>query len=107
AVEAQRRLTAERLEAERRAAQELEIAKQVQARLFPQAAPAMKTLKYAGMCIQARAVGGDYYDFLNLCQERLSLVIGDIAGQGIAAALLMANLPANLSCQCGLAFAQP
>ena len=71
AVEAQRRLTAGKLEAERRAAQELEIAKQVQARLFPQAAPAMRTLEYAGMCIQARAVGGDYYDFLNLGQERL------------------------------------
>ena len=107
AVEAQRRLTAGKLEAERRAAQELEIAKQVQARLFPQAAPAMRTLEYAGMCIQARAVGGDYYDFLNLGQERLGLVIGDIAGKGIAAALLMANLQANLRSQCVIALDQP
>lgn len=107
AVEAQRRAMAGKLEAERRAAQELEIAKQVQARLFPQAAPAMRTLEYAGMCIQARAVGGDYYDFLNLGQERLGLVIGDIAGKGIAAALLMANLQANLRSQCAIALDQP
>jgi len=107
AVEAQRRATAEKLEAERRAAQELEIAKQVQARLFPQAAPAMKTLEYAGMCMQARQVGGDYYDFLNLGEERLGLVIGDIAGKGIAAALLMANLQANLRSQCAIALDQP
>jgi serine phosphatase RsbU (regulator of sigma subunit) len=107
AVEEQRRTTAGKLEAERRAAQELEIAKQVQARLFPQASPAMRTLEYAGMCIQARAVGGDYYDFLNLGQERLGLVIGDIAGKGIAAALLMANLQANLRSQCAIAVDQP
>jgi serine phosphatase RsbU (regulator of sigma subunit)/catechol 2,3-dioxygenase-like lactoylglutathione lyase family enzyme len=107
AVEEQRRATAGKLEAERRATQELEIAKQVQARLFPQAAPAMRTLEYAGMCIQARAVGGDYYDFLNLGQERLGLVIGDIAGKGIAAALLMANLQANLRSQCAIALDQP
>ena len=107
AVEEQRRATAGKLEAERRATQELEIAKQVQARLFPQAAPAMRTLEYAGMCIQARAVGGDYYDFLNLGHERLGLVIGDIAGKGIAAALLMANLQANLRSQCAIALDQP
>ena len=107
AVEEQRRATAGKLEAERRATQELEIAKQVQARLFPQAAPAMRTLEYAGMCIQARAVGGDYYDFLSLGQERLGLVIGDIAGKGIAAALLMANLQANLRSQCAIALDQP
>ena len=49
---------------------------------------------------QAREVGGDYYDFLSLGQERLELVVGDIAGKGIAAALLMANLQANLRSQC-------
>src|SRR2546427_6077625 len=96
AVEAQRRPLAGRLESERRAAQELEIAKQVQARLFPQTLPPLKTLEYAGLCIQARKVGGDYYDFLDLGQERLGFVIGDISGKGIAAALLMANLQANL-----------
>ena len=107
AVEAQRRASAERLEAERRAAQELEIAKQVQARLFPQTLPPLATLEYAGICIQARQVGGDYYDFLDLGRDRLGLVIGDIAGKGIAAALLMANLQANLRSQCAIALDQP
>lgn len=106
-LEAQRRATVEKLEAERRAAQELEIAKQVQARLFPQTLPAIKTLEYAGICIQARQVGGDYYDFLELSQERFGLVIGDISGKGIAAALLMANLQANLRSQCAIAFDKP
>jgi phosphoserine phosphatase RsbU/P len=105
-VEAQRRAVAEKLESERRAAQELEIAKRVQARLFPQKGPSLKTLDYAGMCIQARQVGGDYYDFLDLGRQRLGLVIGDISGKGIAAALLMANLQANLRSQSAVALDQ-
>src|SRR5215813_6512804 len=95
-MEADRRAAADKLEAERRAAQELEIAKQVQARLFPQTLPTLRTLDYAGICIQARAVGGDYYDFLDLGKQRLGLMIGDVSGKGIAAALLMAHLQANL-----------
>lgn len=106
-IATQRRTLAEKLESERRSAQELEIAKQVQARLFPQTLPPLRTLEYAGMCIQALKVGGDYYDFLDLGQERLGLVIGDISGKGIAAALLMANLQANLRSQCAIAFDQP
>jgi serine phosphatase RsbU (regulator of sigma subunit) len=107
AVETQRRAIAEKLEFERRAARELEIAKAVQARLFPQKLPAMPALDYAGVCIQARQVGGDYYDFLDLGPERLGLVIGDVVGKGIAAALLMANLQANLRSQCAIALDQP
>ncbi len=106
-MEAHRRVIAEKEEAERRAAQELEIAKQVQARLFPQTLPSLKTLEYAGICVQARQVGGDYYDFLDLGQGRLGIVISDIAGKGIAAALLMANLQANLRSQCAIALEQP
>jgi serine phosphatase RsbU (regulator of sigma subunit) len=67
----------------------------------------LKTLEYAGLCIQARKVGGDYYDFLDLGKERLGFVIGDISGKGIAAALLMANLQANLRSQCAIALDQP
>ena len=107
AVEAQRRAIAEKIETERRAAQELAIAKQVQARLFPQTLPPLKTLEYAGICRQARQVGGDYYDFLHLGSERLGFVIGDISGKGIAAALLMANLQANLRSQSAIAVDQP
>ena len=107
AVEMQRRALAEKREAERRAEQELEIAKQVQARLFPQNLPKLRTLDYAGVCIQARQVGGDYYDFLNLGRDRVGLVIGDISGKGMPAALLMANLQANLRSQCAIALDQP
>jgi serine phosphatase RsbU (regulator of sigma subunit) len=107
AVEAQRRAAAEKLESERRAAYELGIARQVQARLFPQTFPPLRTLEYAGVCIQARQVGGDYYDFLNLGQDRVGLVLGDIAGKGIAGALLMANLQANLRSQCTIACHEP
>jgi len=107
AVEAQRQAAAERREAERRAAHELEIARQVQARLFPQRLPELESLEYAGACVQTYQVGGDYYDFLDLGQARLSLVLADIAGKGIAAALLMANLQANLRSQCATAAEHP
>src|SRR6201987_2805139 len=106
-IETRRRAAAEKLEAERRAAQELEIAKQVQARLFPQTLPQLKTLEYAGICLPAREVGGDYYDFLNLGRDRFGLVIADISGKGIGAALLMAKLQANLPSQSAIALDQP
>jgi serine phosphatase RsbU (regulator of sigma subunit) len=107
AIEAQRRTLAAKLEAERRAAHELEIAKQVQARLFPQALPQVQTLEYAGICVQAREVGGDYYDFLSLGRNRLGLALADISGKGIAAALIMANLQANLRTQSAIAWDEP
>jgi serine phosphatase RsbU (regulator of sigma subunit)/predicted enzyme related to lactoylglutathione lyase len=106
-IEAERRAAAEKLEAERRTAQELAIAKQVQARLFPQTLPKLETLEYAGFCMQAREVGGDYYDFLNLGKARFGLVIGDTSGKGIGAALLMANLQANLRSQSAIALEHP
>jgi len=106
-LELRRQEHAEKLESERRVAQELEIARQVQARLFPQIQPELKTVEYAGICLQARQVGGDYFDFLNLGPQRLALVIGDVSGKGIAAALLMANLQASLRSQSSLAIDQP
>jgi len=93
---------AERLEAEHRAAQEMDIARQVQSKLLPQKAPPLRTLDYAGACIQARAVGGDYYDFLDLGEGRVGFVLADVAGKGISAALLMANLQAHLRSQSAL-----
>jgi serine phosphatase RsbU (regulator of sigma subunit)/catechol 2,3-dioxygenase-like lactoylglutathione lyase family enzyme len=106
-LESRRRAHAEKLEAERRAIREMEIAKQVQARLFPQVRPQLKTVAYEGTCLQARQVGGDYFDFLNLGPQRLGLIIGDVSGKGIAAALLMANLQASLRSQLSLALDQP
>jgi len=75
--------------------------------LFPQIQPQLKTLDYAGICLQARQVGGDYFDFLSLGPNRLGMIIGDVSGKGIAAALLMANLQASLRSQSALAFEQP
>jgi sigma-B regulation protein RsbU (phosphoserine phosphatase) len=89
----------ERLEAERRVARELEIAREVQAKLLPQDRPAIATLDYAGACLQARIVGGDYFDFVSLGADQFGLVLADISGKGISAALLMASLQANLRAQ--------
>jgi serine phosphatase RsbU (regulator of sigma subunit)/catechol 2,3-dioxygenase-like lactoylglutathione lyase family enzyme len=107
AFEAERRANAAKLEAERQAAHDLAIAKEVQSRLLPQRHPPLQTLAYVGLCRPARAVGGDYYDFLHLGKGRLGLVVGDVAGKGIAAALLMANLQATLRSQCATAWEQP
>jgi len=90
---------AERLQAEQRAAHEMELARQVQARLLPAAGPPLAHLEYAGRCVQARAVGGDYYDFLDAGQGRLGLVLADVSGKGFPAALLVASLHAGLRSQ--------
>jgi len=110
---------ADRLEIDRRVAHEMQIARDVQSRLFPQIMPPLTTLEYAGSCIQARQVGGDYYDFLDLGSSQrmdrgatkpldaaawhLAFVLADISGKGIAGALLMANLQANLRSRYALA----
>lgn len=71
---------------------DMAVARSVQARLLPVHQPPIPTLDYAGRCLQARTVGGDYYDFLDLGPGRLGLVLADIAGKGVSAAILMANL---------------
>jgi sigma-B regulation protein RsbU (phosphoserine phosphatase) len=75
---------------------EIEIAREVQERLFPQELPEIQGLEYAGYCRPASGVGGDYYDFLALPGGRLGIAIGDVSGKGIPAALLMASLRASL-----------
>ena len=75
---------------------EVEIAREVQERLFPQKLPAIAGLDYAGQCRTALGVGGDYYDFLALPQGQLGVAVGDVSGKGIAAALMMASLQASL-----------
>ena len=75
---------------------EIEIAREVQERLFPQDGPQIPGFDYAGCCRPASGVGGDYYDFLALPDGRLGIAIGDVSGKGIPAALLMASLRASL-----------
>ncbi|HTO89970.1 MAG TPA: PP2C family protein-serine/threonine phosphatase [Candidatus Sulfotelmatobacter sp.] len=78
---------------------EFEIAREVQARLLPQNVPQVEGLELAAACIQARAVGGDYYDFLDLGAHQLGFVLADVSGKGIHAALRMAILQAHLRSQ--------
>jgi sigma-B regulation protein RsbU (phosphoserine phosphatase) len=75
---------------------EIEIAREVQERLFPQRLPEIAGLGYCGQCRTALGVGGDYYDFLALPEGRLGVALGDVSGKGIAAALTMASLQASL-----------
>jgi serine phosphatase RsbU (regulator of sigma subunit) len=75
---------------------ELGVARDVQRQLLPHQAPDMPGLELAGMCRQAIAVGGDYYDYLRLADGRLGLVIADVSGKGVPAALLMASLQASV-----------
>jgi sigma-B regulation protein RsbU (phosphoserine phosphatase) len=78
---------------------ELEIAREVQSQLFPKSVPASRTLELAAVCHPARTVSGDYYDFLSLEEPKLALAIGDVAGKGISAALLMATVQSTMRTQ--------
>lgn len=78
---------------------ELEIAKEVQAQLFPKDVPTLKTLQLTGVCKPARMVSGDYYDFFCLDDSRIAIAIGDVAGKGISAALLMAAIQSIMRAQ--------
>jgi phosphoserine phosphatase RsbU/P len=78
---------------------ELEIAREVQNQLFPQIVPEVPGLQLFGVCKPARTVSGDYYDFLRLGEDRIGLVVGDISGKGISAALLMASIQSALHAQ--------
>jgi sigma-B regulation protein RsbU (phosphoserine phosphatase) len=71
---------------------ELAIAQEVQAQLFPRQISQLASLEVHGFCRPARTVSGDYYDFLTLNSDKLILAVGDISGKGISAALLMATI---------------
>jgi len=71
---------------------ELTIAQEVQAQLFPRQISELESLEVHGFCRPARTVSGDYYDFLTASSHKLILAVGDISGKGISAALLMATI---------------
>jgi len=75
---------------------ELAIAREVQSLLFPRCLPSVKGMQIEAVCRAARIVSGDYYDFLVLPSSQLVMVLSDISGKGISAALLMASLQAAL-----------
>jgi sigma-B regulation protein RsbU (phosphoserine phosphatase) len=78
---------------------EMEIARNVQQHLLPQALPPIPGLDYAGYCRSADLVGGDYYDFLPMPDGGLLFTLGDVSGKGIAAAVMMASMQASLRSQ--------
>ncbi len=78
---------------------ELEIAREVQSQLYPKEAPPTCGLKLTVRCDPARMVSGDYYDYQQIASDQVAFAIGDVAGKGISAALLMATLQAALRAQ--------
>jgi phosphoserine phosphatase RsbU/P len=78
---------------------EISIAREVQDQLFPRTLPCVPGVEIEAICKAARAVSGDYYDFIQLSPTHLAIAIADISGKGISAALLMASLQAALRSQ--------
>ena len=79
---------------------ELTIAQEVQAQLYPKEISQLESLEVHGFCRPARTVSGDYYDFLKLDSEKMILAVGDISGKGISAALLMATIHSAVRAYC-------
>jgi sigma-B regulation protein RsbU (phosphoserine phosphatase) len=97
----------ERVRTERRVKSELEIARNVQQKLFPNQTRRLASIDYAGQCVPASEVSGDYYDFLDIGTDGLGFVLADVSGKGVAAALLMANLQACFRSQSQESIVQP
>lgn len=89
----QERVKHERLE------REVEIAAEVQAQLFPREVPRLAAAAIVGECRAARGVAGDYYDYVQIMPGLITLALGDVAGKGVSAALVMSNLQAALRAQ--------
>ena len=96
-----------RIKADRRVKTELEIAHNVQQKLFPGQTRQLASIDYYGRCVPAREVSGDYYDFLDVGEGGLGFVVADVSGKGIGAALLMANLQACFRSQAQEALQHP
>jgi sigma-B regulation protein RsbU (phosphoserine phosphatase) len=89
----QERVKHERLE------REVEIAAEVQAQLFPRRVPLLRASEIVGECRAARGVAGDYYDYVEIAPGLIAFALGDVAGKGVSAALVMSNLQAALRAQ--------
>lgn len=83
---------------------DLNLAMAVQRQMLPRNTKQLATIKYAGTSTAAEGIGGDYYDFLDLGPDSLGVLLADISGKGVAAALLMANLQASIRCECARGF---
>jgi serine phosphatase RsbU (regulator of sigma subunit)/pSer/pThr/pTyr-binding forkhead associated (FHA) protein len=83
-------------EAERAMAKEMEQAAQIQRAMLPSSPPMVAGLDIAGKTTACRTVGGDYYDFLEFPDGRVGMLVGDVAGKGMPASLLMSSLQARV-----------
>jgi serine phosphatase RsbU (regulator of sigma subunit) len=90
----------ERLISAREQQRELEIAKNIQLSLLPVSTPELPGVRLAGICVPAKDVGGDYYDFLPQPDGGLGLVIADVSGHNVGAALLMAETRTLIRARC-------
>ncbi len=81
---------------QRRAESELELARKVVESLLPRSFPLVKGFDIYGTTIPVREVGGDYIDFIDSITDRLGMVVGDVSGKGLAAALIMVTFRAYL-----------
>jgi serine phosphatase RsbU (regulator of sigma subunit) len=97
AIEGRRRTVTERQARERE--KELEVARGIQRRLLPSGPPATPEVQVFGVNVPAEAVGGDYYDWVPLGDRALAIVVGDVSGHGVPAALLMSHLRASFHAQ--------
>ena len=89
------RLT-DRMVEQEKLSRDIQLAAEVQKRLFPDNPPATATVTLAGVSLPARSVGGDYYDFFDLGNQRIGIALADVAGKGVAAALIMSVVQASL-----------
>jgi sigma-B regulation protein RsbU (phosphoserine phosphatase) len=95
-AELKRVLERERQAEQQRLERDVQIAQQVQERLFPRKPPHIPNLDCQGVCRPARGIAGDYYDFIALDGGHAGIAVADVAGKGLPAALLMASLQAAL-----------
>jgi sigma-B regulation protein RsbU (phosphoserine phosphatase) len=87
---------ADRVVEQEKLRRELQVASEVQKRLFPDKLPETAVIHCAGLCMPARGVGGDYYDFIDLGGGNIGIALADVAGKGIAAALVMSVVQASV-----------
>ena len=76
--------------------EEMKLAREIQLNLLPQQLPKINGYEISAVSIPAKEVGGDYYDFVHLSENKLAFCLGDITGKGLPAAMLMSNLQATL-----------
>ncbi|MFN2442610.1 MAG: PP2C family protein-serine/threonine phosphatase, partial [Thermoanaerobaculia bacterium] len=77
--------------------EELEFAREIQLSMLPMSSPQTDWLEIASLSLPATEVGGDYYDYSPLDRERLLVVIGDVAGHGLASGIVLSGIRAGLS----------